>query len=293
MYRITPVKSPVWLPLLPLALAFLALVAISYSVWFAAHSTPATRQSVHGTVVVVTLYFGVFSLLGAVIVAAVLKDEYRNGREVIFDDCLTIHYPWPFGARRYAWNEIARIEPIDESYVVREPMIWVPLPVGAIIPGADAILSIRTYEERTMTVRKFRIVHVDGRKLTEITGSTKLNFTIVRWLSRKTLNDLVVALGGSIEWRGDIPRSLSFRRSRITENEWTKIKQEIANIVGVEEIDISETRLGDPGLLGLEKLPSLRTVKTDGTKISSAKKQQLIVALNQRATSKQFDFLAR
>jgi hypothetical protein len=243
------------------------------------------------TITLFCAYFAAACVLTVVVAVIMLYDAYRNGSEIIFDDELTVRYPWPCRTRLYAWSEIARVEAIDEQMVVRETEFWVPLPLGAIVPGSEFVLGVEFYRERKQSVRKFRIVHVDGRKLVEIPSTTQLTFTIVRWLSRKTLYDVVTALGGRVEWKKDAPQLVSLSGSKLSANEWVAVRQQLASIRGLEEIDLSGTTLDDGALGGLDSFPSLRCVKARGTRFSQEALGRLNAALAARQSAGRFDFL--
>jgi hypothetical protein len=292
MYRIVPKKYPSGLLLIaPTAFAF-AGIAVSLAVWV--FRTTLVGQ---GGWLVSLATFGLYVAAMCVIVGIVgvlmIYDAFRNGSVIVFDDQLTMHFPWSAKTRSYVWSEIARVEAVDEQMVVRETEFWVPLPLGAIVAGSDFILGVELFRERTQSVRKFRIMHRDGRTLAEIPSNTKLTFTIVRWLSRKTLSDIVTALGGRIEWKNDAPQLVSLSGSRLSTEEWEVLKREIANIQGLEEIDLSGTSLDDGALAGLETFPSLRHVKVRASRISPSAIERLHAALAEHASQNRFDFLER
>jgi hypothetical protein len=238
---------------------------------------------------VFAFYLAVICFISAAASVLTRAENYLNGREVIFDDRLTIHYPWPLKTCVYEWSEVARIEKIDEKVVVRESELWVPVPIGGIVPGLEIMLQIDIYHERLQSVRTFRIVHSDGRQLSDISGD---NFKIGRWLGRKTIDDIVTMLGGEIVWNGDSPQRLSLRDSRISTPEWLCLREHVANISGLQEIDLSGTALSDEALQGLEQFPALQRVQTRGSQISPAAIAQLTKSLADRNSRKPFDFLA-
>src|SRR5262245_20847251 len=152
MYRIIPVKysrSLLWIA--PVAL-LLGGAAIGFVAWLAVNHP----RGVHGWLLAITMfcgYFGVACVFTTVVAVIRVFDAYRNGSEIIFDDRLTVHYPWPLRMRVFAWQEIARVEAIDEQMLVRETEFWVPLPLGAIVPGSEYVLGVEFYRERTQSVR--------------------------------------------------------------------------------------------------------------------------------------------
>jgi hypothetical protein len=287
MYRYVPVRDPFGALWVIVSTLLFAAACIAFSVW-ALNVTPKGDSGWLRILGSVGPFPAGVAILASIVAVMSRISHYRDGWEIVFDDQLTIHYPWPRPTRVFPWSEIARIEKIDEQTIIREPVLWVPLPVGAIVPGADVTLGLNFYEERTLSERKYRIIHSDGSRLTEFQGD---NFRIGRWLDRKTLHDFVKALGGSITWNNDAPQLLSLRNSRLSAQQWEVLRERLANISGLEEIDLSGTELTDEALQGLEEFPSLRKVQTRGSRISSRAQAQLDAALKQRSARGKFDFL--
>ncbi len=290
MYRIVPVHYSSWVLVFPFVAIGIALAASTFMVWV--FSAPKGQNEWLFNYAVACFFLAAISLLAGFVGLGMCYEAYRYGRDVIFDDQLTMHYPWPYQSRVFAWDEIIGLEVIDEQVAVDEPVGWVPIPLGAFVPGADAMLSVGLSEQRLVNVRKYRIRHKDGRVLANFPGTTELSFKLDRWFGRYHLHRLVKASGGQITWKGDAPSEISLRGCQFAEGQFDLLKESMANVTGLEELDLSGTNLNDPALAGLDSAEylSLKAIRAQGSRISATALTRLNATLSQRGTKSIFNF---
>ena len=292
MYRLIPIQYSLGTLLLG-PLAFLTGgILLALAIWLSATSPPGEEGAQF--LLAVLCYVGALaSLVTSFVGFYFLYDAYRNGREIIFvEDHLVIHYPWPKQTQTYDWDRDIREIAVKYEQLTGSTVAWAPLPLAALVPGSEVLMSISLREQQPQNVRYFHVLHKDGRLITEIPSTTQSTFKITRWFNRKTLCLVMRVFNGVITWKGDQPRLVTMRDFPFEEGMFALVHEWLRDMPGLEELDLTGSEVCDEDLkeFASERYPNLKKVHAQGTRVTPKFLAALNAHLGKRGAGSSFNF---
>ncbi|WP_254511260.1 hypothetical protein [Anatilimnocola floriformis] len=284
MYRLVSNQYSLFqLLLAPLALpAGIALLA--FAAWVSA-SQPFGDEDTNMLVGIPCYVLSLVAILAGFTGCYFLYDAYRNGREVVFGDELTIYYPWPRGTQVVPWDKVKHIEVKLEQVAISKPVVWAPIPLGALVPGSEALLSITVRETQIENVHVYHIIHTAGHVITAIASGSELGYQLKWWFGHKTLSEIMQAFNGQITWKKNQPHLVTIHNFPFQPGMFALVHEWLSNRPGLEEIDLSGSNVRDADLQEFagEQYRDLKKVTAHKTRVTPKYLAQLNAFLGQKS----------
>ena len=290
MYRLVPTKySLIQLLLAPIGFP-VGVVLLALAAWISA-SQPLGDEDTNMLVGIPCYVLALAGLVTSFVGFCFLYDAYRNGSEIIFDDQLTIHYPWPRGTQVYSWNDVKHIQEKSERVVTSNDVAWVPLPLDALVPGAG-LLSVTVRKLQVEYVGTLYVVHDDGRIIAQIESTPELKYQFKRWFENKTLSEVMQVFKGRITWQGHNPRVVTIHNFPFEPGMFMLVHEWLSNRPGLVELDLSGSNVRDADLqdFASEQYPDLQKVHAAKTRVTPKYLAQLNAYLGQKSNAGVLNF---
>jgi hypothetical protein len=162
----------------------------------------------------------------------------------------------------------------------------------APIPGVGG-LTMTTVSTKTRWLVD-RYVELRGRDDNTILridrgAMDELAFTL--WYERHLLRQLISTLGGRVDWNESGLTRASLARTNIEDSSFASIKERFLRIRELRELDLSQTRLTEAALDGLEHCESLELIRGSATKMAPEALDKINKQLTSRRSRAGFGFL--